>query len=141
MGMLNSIARFLFSNIRSPLSIKNITSQGRKISVHTVENYVEALTESYIFNKISRYDIKGKQYLQSYEKYYATDVTMRYALSGRKNVDARHMLENIIYLELVRRGYKVYVGKTDEKKIDFVAENEGGINYYQVAYTVRDEKH
>ena len=73
------------------------------------------------------------------EKYYATDVTMRYALLGRKYVDLGHILENIVYLELIRRGYKVYIGKSGDKEIDFVAENGKGVKYFQVAYTVRDK--
>ena len=143
-GMLKSVTEFLFSSIGSTMSVKKIadtlTSNGRSISVHTVENYLDSLTESYIFNKVSRYDIKGKQYLESGNKYYATDVTMRYAVLGRKELDVGHILENIVYLELLRRGYKVYIGKTGEKKVDFVAVNKEGTIYYQVAYTTRDEK-
>lgn len=142
-GMLRSVSEFMFSSVGSILSVKKIadtlTSNGRSISVHTVESYLDSLVESFIFNKVSRYDIKGKQYLQSGEKYYATDVTMRYALLGRKNVDLGHILENIVYLELVRRGYKVYIGKFGDKEIDFVAENSKGTQYFQVAYTVRDK--
>ena len=142
-GMLRSVSEFMFSSVGNVLSVKKIadtlTSNGRSISVHTVESYLDSLVESFIFNKVSRYDIKGKQYLQSGEKYYATDVTMRYALLGRKNVDLGHILENIVYLELVRRGYKVYVGKSGDKEIDFVAENSKGVMYFQVAYTVRDK--
>ena len=143
-NMLKSITKFLFSTIGSPISVKKIadtlTSNGRNISVHTVGNYLESLTESYIFNKVSRYDIKGKQYLQTSDKYYATDVAMRYALLGRKNLDLGHVLENIVYLELKRRGYKVYIGKNENKEVDFVAENKDGTIYIQVAYSVRDEK-
>ncbi len=143
-GMLKSVTEFLFSSIGSTMSVKKIadtlTSNGRSISVHTVENYLDSLTESYIFNKVSRYDIKGKQYLESGNKYYATDVTMRYAVLGRKELDVGHILENIVYLELLRRGYKVYIGKTGEKEVDFVAVNKEGTIYYQVAYTTRDEK-
>lgn len=143
-GMLRSVSEFMFSSIGNILSVKKIadtlTSSGRSISVHTVENYLDSLVESFIFNKVSRYDIKGKQYLQSGEKYYATDVTMRYALLGRKYVDLGHVLENVVYLELVRRGYRVYIGKSGDKEVDFVAENNRGIQYFQVAYTVRDEK-
>ena len=142
-GMLNSITEFLFSSIGSTMSVKKIAdtlnSKGRKISVHTVENYLDYLIESYIFNKTSRYDIKGKQYLETGEKYYATDVTMRYVLLGRKNLDAGHILENIVYLELIRRGYKVYIGKIGDNEIDFVCENKEGREYYQVAYTVREK--
>lgn len=143
-GMLKSVTEFLFSSIGSTMSVKKIadtlTSNGRSISVHTVENYLDSLTESYIFNKVSRYDIKGKQHLESGNKYYATDVTMRYAVLGRKELDVGHILENIVYLELLRRGYKVYIGKTGEKEVDFVAVNKEGTIYYQVAYTTRDEK-
>lgn len=141
--MLRTVARFMFNNIGNCLSIKKIadtlTSDGRSISVHTVESYLESLVESYVFNKVSRFDIKGKQYLQSGEKYYATDVTMRYALLGRRNIDVDHILENIVYLELIRRGYKVYIGKAGEKEIDFVAENKEGFTYFQVAYTTREK--
>lgn len=141
--MLRTVARFMFNNIGNCLSIKKIadtlTSDGRSISVHTVESYLESLVESYVFNKVSRFDIKGKQYLQSGEKYYATDVTMKYALLGRRNIDVGHILENIVYLELIRRGYKVYIGKAGEKEIDFVAENKEGFTYFQVAYTTREK--
>ena len=142
-SMLKSVTEFLFSSVGSAMSVKKIadtmTSKGRSISVHTVESYLESLTESFVFNKVSRYDIRGKQYLETSEKYYATDVTMRYALLGRKNIDAGHILENVVYLELIRRGYKVYIGKVDDNEVDFVAENKDGRIYYQVAYTTRDE--
>lgn len=142
--MLQSVAKFMFSNIGNLLSIKKIAdtmaSDGRKLSVHTVDSYLEALVDSFVFNKVSRFDIKGKQYLISGEKYYATDVSMRYSLLGRKNLDVGHILENIVYLELLRRGYKVYIGKTGDKEVDFVAENKDGFTYFQVALTVRDEK-
>ena len=142
-SMLKTVSKFMFDNISNCLSIKKIadtlTSDGRSISSHTVENYLDALVESFVFNKVSRYDVRGKQYLQSGEKYYATDVTMRYAILGRRNIDAGHILENIVYLELIRRGYKVYIGKTGEKEIDFVAENKDGLTYFQVAYTTREK--
>lgn len=142
-SMLKTVTKFMFNNIGNCLSIKKIadtlTSDGRPISVHTVGNYLDALVESYVFNKVPRFDVKGKQYLQSGEKYYATDVTMRYALLGRRNVDAGHMLENIVYLELIRRGYKVYIGRTGEKEVNFVAENKEGFTYFQVAYTTREQ--
>lgn len=142
-SMIKNITKFMFDNIGNVLSIKKIadtlTSDGRKISTHTIENYLDYLVESYIFNKVPRFDIKGKQYLQSGEKYYATDVTMRYSLLGRRNIDSGHILENIVYLELLRRGYKVYIGKTGEKEVDFVAQNKEGFTYFQVAYTTREE--
>lgn len=142
-GILRSISEFMFSSVGNILSVKKIAdtliSNGRSISVHTVQSYLDSLVESFIFNRVSRYDIKGKQYLSSGEKYYATDVTMRYALLGRKYFDLGHILENIVYLELLRRGYKVYIGKSGDKEVDFVAKNSKGVIYFQVAYTVRDE--
>ena len=142
-SMLKTVAKFMFNNIGNCLSIKKIadtlTLDGRQISVHTVENYLDSLVESYVFNKVPRFDVKGKQYLQSGEKYYATDVTMRYALLGRRNVDAGHMLENIVYLELIRRGYKVYIERTGEKEVNFVAENKEDFTYFQVSYTTREQ--
>ena len=143
-GVFRELTKFLFASVGSTMSVKKITdtlnSNGRKISVHTVESYLEALTESYIFNRVSRYDIKGKQYLETGEKYYATDVTMRYALLGRKNLDVGHILENVVYLELIRRGYRVYIGKIGDNEVDFIAINKEGREYYQVSYTTRDEK-
>ena len=143
-GVFRELTKFLFASVGSTMSVKKITdtlnSNGRKISVHTVESYLEALTESYIFNRVSRYDIKGKQYLETGEKYYATDVTMRYALLGRKNLDVGHILENVVYLELIRRGYRVYIGKIGDNEVDFITINKEGREYYQVSYTTRDEK-
>ena len=143
-GVFRELTKFLFASVGSTMSVKKITdtlnSNGRKISVHTVESYLEALTESYIFNRVSRYDIKGKQYLETGEKYYAIDVTMRYALLGRKNLDVGHILENVVYLELIRRGYRVYIGKIGDNEVDFIAINKEGREYYQVSYTTRDEK-
>ncbi len=141
--MLQSVVRFMFDNIGNLCSTKKIadtmTSLGRKISVHTVENYLSALCDSFILYKVGRYDIKGKQYLQTGDKYYACDIGLRYLLLGSKKADDGHILENIIYLELLRRGYEIYVGKSDSAEVDFVAVNEIGIEYYQVAYTVRDD--
>ena len=115
-----------------------MTSAGRKINVHTVENYLEALTESFIFYQVRRYDIKGKQHLKTGDKYYAADVGLRYSVLGSKKADEGHILENVVYLELLRRGYEVYVGKVGTAEVDFIAVNETGEEYYQVAYTVRD---
>ena len=141
--MLESIIKFIFSNIGSSLSTNKIantmTSQGRKINVRTVEKYVEALKDSYIIYQADRYDIKGKQHLKTLEKYYVVDIGLRFALLGRREYDAGHILENIVYLELIRRGYRVYVGKVDANEVDFVAANSDGTHYYQVAATVRDE--
>lgn len=142
--MLKSILKFVFDNIGSPLSSKKIadtmTSAGRKIDARTVEKYLEALTESYIVYQAKRYNIKGKQHLKTLEKYYVVDIGFRFMLLGSKQMDAGHILENVVYLELLRRGYDVYVGKVDEFEVDFVAENSRGTTYFQVALSVRDEK-
>lgn len=142
--MLKSVLKFVFDNIGSPLSSKKIadtmTSSGRKISPKTVEKYLEVFCESYIVYPAKRYNIKGKEYLKTLEKYYIVDIGMRYMLLGTQKVDTGHILENVVYLELLRRGYKVFVGKVDQFEVDFVAQNSKGIEYYQVALTVRDEK-
>lgn len=142
--MLDSIVRFMFDNIGNPLSTKKIadtmTSDGRKIDVKTVERYLSALMESFVLYQAGRYNVKGKQYLKTLEKYYVVDIGMRYMLLGSRGFDVGHILENVIYLELLRRGYEVYVGKVGELEIDFVAMDTNRITYYQVAATVRDEK-
>lgn len=140
--MLKSVVRFMFHNIGNICSTKSIsdtmTSAGRKISVHTVESYLSALTDSFILYRIGRYDIKGKQYLKTGDKYYAADIGLRYALLGTKKADDGHILENIVFLELMRRGYEVYIGKVGNTEVDFIAINDEGEEYYQVAYTVID---
>ncbi len=142
-SILQSITEFMFDNIGnlcSSTKIANLmTSMGRKISVPTVENYLKALCDSFIMYKVTRYDVKGKQYLSTGVKYYVTDIGLRYFILGTKKTDFGHILENIIYLELLRRGYEVYVGKVDNAEVDFIAINDEGVEYYQVAYTVMDE--
>lgn len=144
--MLESVARFIFDNIGSPLSTKKIadtmTSAGRKVDTKTVEKYVNALMESFIIYQARRYQIKGKQYLKTLEKYYVVDIGLRYLLLGTSATDVGHILENVVYLELLRRGQEVYVGRLDELEVDFVAMDTMGssrITYYQVAASVRDE--
>ncbi len=143
-AMLKDVIKFMFDNVGnlcSSTSIANtMTSKGRKISVPTIEKYLEALVESFVLYKVSRYDIKGKNYLTTGSKYYLSDIGLRYYLLGSKNADEGHILENVVYLELLRRGYQVYIGKKNDIEVDFVAINEKGEEYYQVSYTVRDEK-
>ena len=143
MQMLQSIINFMLDNIGNLYSTNKIadtmTSNGRKISVHTVESYLTALTESFILYKANRYDVKGKQYLKTGDKYYVADLGLRYFLLGRKEQGKGHILENVVYLELLRRGYDVYIGKVDDCEVDFVAINSKGIEYYQVSETVIDE--
>ena len=105
-----------------------------------IRDYLEGLSESYIIYQAKRYNIKGKQYLKTLEKYYVVDIGMRYMLLGSGQTDTGHILENIVYLELLRQGYDVYVGKVGEFEVDFVARNHKGTIYYQVALSVRDEK-
>lgn len=141
---LDSVVRFMFDNIGNLCSSTKIanamTSNGRNITVPTVESYLSALMEAFVLYKANRYDIKGKQQLSSGAKYYVADIGLRYYLLGSKKADQGHILENIVYLELLRRGYEVYIGKVDTSEVDFIAINEKGEEYYQVAYTVMDEK-
>ena len=142
--VLKSITQFLFDNIGSELSSKKIadtlTSNNRKSDPKTVEKYVSALEESFIVYNAERYNIKGKEYLKSLEKYYVADIGLRNFMLGKKAMDVGHILENVIFLELLRRGYEVYVGKVDAYEVDFVAQNQDGNTYIQVAASVRDEE-
>lgn len=143
--LLESIIKYIFDCIGSPISTKRIsdtlTSKGISTSNHTVENYITSFLECFLIYKAERFDVKGKNLLARDYKYYAVDSGLRSYLLGKKaDSDMGHILENIVYLELLRRGYKVYVGKVDDLEVDFVAENRDGLKYYQVALTVRDEK-
>lgn len=141
--MLESVAKFIFDSIGSQLSTKKIadtmTSNGRKIDVKTVERYLGGLMESFIVYQAKRYNIRGKQYLKTLEKYYVVDIGMRYMLLGTRGMDVGHILENIVFLELKRRGYEVYVGKIDDLEVDFVVKQPKRITYIQVSASVRDE--
>jgi predicted AAA+ superfamily ATPase len=140
--LLESVLKFLFDNVGNIVSSKKIadslTSYGRKTTSVTVENYIEALTEAFVLYRAGRYDIKGKQHLKSLEKYYLVDVSLRRLLLGDKNADIGHILENIVYLELLRRGYTVSIGKVEDKEIDFIAASGGDKVYYQVAASILD---
>lgn len=143
--LLESVLKFIFDSIGSPISTKKIsdtlTSKGITTSNHTVENYIAAYLESFLIYKAERFDVKAKNLLARDYKYYVVDTGLRSYLLGKKaNNDMGHILENIVYLELLRRGYKVYVGKVDELEVDFVTENRDGLKYYQIALTTRDEK-
>ena len=140
--LLESIVKFVASNIGSPVSTKRISdtinSSGRRISVNTVDNYLRALTDSYIFYKADRFDIKGKQHLKTLGKYYMVDTGIRNLLLSGAAADIGHLIENVVFLELIRRGYKVNIGKLVDKEVDFVAVNMNGVTYYQVSATVID---
>ena len=141
-AMLKSVATFALDNISNLVSSNNIAntmaSNGRPINVKTVEKYLEAFTEAFLLYKASRYDIKGKQYLKTIDKYYVSDLGLRYFILGRKIGDRGYILENVIYLELKRRGYDVYVGKMDDLEVDFVAIKDTGKIYVQVCETLKD---
>ncbi|WP_390569791.1 ATP-binding protein [Enterocloster clostridioformis] len=143
-SMLQSVVEFMFDNIGNMYSSTKIanamTSSGRKISVPTVENYLSALCDSFILYKVGRYDIKGKQYLATGAKYYAADIGLRYFILGIKQADMGHILENIVYLELIRRGYEIHIGKVGDAEVDFIAIGAEGEEYYQVSQTVLEEQ-
>ena len=141
--MFLSVCEFIFDNIGLEVSSKKIadtmTSNGRKIDSRTIENYLTGLAESFVVHKVSRFNIKGKEYLISLENYYVCDIGLRKALLGKKSMDVGHILENVVYLELIRRGYNVYIGKINSLEVDFVAMNQNTTMYIQVAASVRDE--
>lgn len=142
--MLESVIRFTADNIGNILSTKRIadlmSADGRKIDQKTVEKYLSTLCESFFLYEVKRYNIKGKQLLKTLGKYYLVDIGLRRMLLGSRSFDAGRILENIVFLELLRRQKKVYIGKMDNLEVDFVAIDEDDITYYQVAATVRDEK-
>lgn len=144
-GNFERVLKFMLDNIGSPLSSSKISnvlkSEGHTISYHTIDNYLNALTEAYLFYKVPRYDIKGKNLLRTQEKYYAVDLGFKEALLGKtKNTDFGHNLENIVFMELLRRNRRVHIGKADRTEVDFaVMTNEGDWEYYQVAWTTREK--
>lgn len=143
-AVLESIVHFMFDNIGNLTSIQGIsnalTSAGRKTTAPTVDCYVRALCDAFILYRANRYDIKGKEYLKTGSKFYMVDMGFRSLLLGSKPGDVGHMLENIVYLELLRRDHHVLIGKIGTSEIDFVTVDGGEIAYYQVAATVRDQK-
>lgn len=141
--MLESIIKFLFDNIGNLFSTTKIsntmTSIGRKIDQKTVEKYLKGLTDSLILYEVNRYNIKGKNLLATLSKYYVVDIGLRQMLLGNRNMDLGHILENIVYLELLRRETHIYVGQFGDTEVDFVTISSDKIAYYQVALTVLDE--
>ena len=140
---LESVVKYIFDNISNLTSLSKIantlTSMGRKTDVKTIEKYIRGLTDSLLVHEVSRYNIKGKEFLSTLSKYYVADLGLRQMILGNRNIDMGHILENIIYLELLRRKGNVYVGQFDKNEIDFVVINSNEIEYYQVALTVLDE--
>ena len=150
--LLKKIILFLSDNIGSNISFSSISNalinegmldfKGKKgkTSTHTIENYVNALTETYLFYEIKRFDIKGKEYLKTLGKYYISDIGIRNYLLGIRDRDRGHILENIVYFELLRRGYDVAIGKIDNKEIDFIATNLNEKIYFQVTESLTNEE-
>ena len=140
---LESVVKYIFDNIGNLTSLSKIantlTSMGRKTDAKTIEKYIRGLTDSLLVHEVSRYNIKGKEFLFTLSKYYVADLGLRQMILGNRNIDMGHILENIIYLELLRRKGNVYVGQFDKNEIDFVVINSNEIEYYQVALTVLDE--
>lgn len=134
--LLKTIARYLASVIGSPVSIKSITdylvSSGRKISPNTVSSYVEALTQSFVFYPAERFDLVGKQLLKANKKLYMVDLGLRSHILPRRQYDLGFSIENIVFFELMRRGYQVTIGKYQTAEVDFVAQKQGILTYYQV---------
>ena len=141
---LKRVTKFISANIGNLVSIKKIadtmSSDGQDISTHTVESYLSSLKDCFFLYSVPRYDIKGKEYLKTGEKYYISDIAMRNMLIGQKPQDYGHVLENIVYLELLRRGYQVFVGKVGDLEVDFTAIKGQDIEHYQVAWTAIEEK-
>lgn len=140
---LKRIAKFLFDNVGNLLSVNKIVgmfkSEGFSVPHATLDTYIEALCQTFLLDRVDRYDIKGRQYLKTTAKYYVADTGLRRTLLGTKGEDFGHLLENVVYLELRRRFREIYVGILDNGEVDFVTLENGIPRYFQVAYTVRDE--
>ena len=140
---LESVVKYIFDNIGNLTSISKIantlTSMGRKTDTKTIEKYIKGLIDGLLIYEVNRYNIKCKEFLSTLSKYYVSDLGLRQMILGNRNIDMGHILENIIYLELLRRKTNVYVGQFDKNEIDFVVINSNEIEYYQVALTVLDE--
>lgn len=140
---LESVVKYIFDNIGNFTSISKIantlTSMGRKTDTKTIEKYIKGLVDGLLIYEVNRYNIKGKEFLSTLSKYYVSDLGLRQMILGNRNIDMGHILENIIYLELLRRKANVYVGQFDKNEIDFVVINSNEVEYYQVALTVLDE--
>jgi hypothetical protein len=142
--LLERVLKFVLDNLGNSFSGKNVAdyfkSQQRKIDLNTVYNYLHALESAFIVYRIPRYDLKGKEILKTMEKYYLGDHSLLYAVMGYKDRLISGVLENMVMLELKRRGYQVYVGKLLNKEIDFIAERQSERVYVQVAYRMEGEK-
>lgn len=142
--ILESLCDFMLDNIANLSSSYNVTnflnSNNKKITDKTIANYMRYLCDAYVFYKVNRYDLKGKKYLSSEAKYYLCDPTIKYAKLGTKNIDYGNTYENIVAIELMRRGYEIYVGKLYKKEIDFVAKKRNKQIYIQVSRNIDDKE-
>jgi hypothetical protein len=142
--LLENIVRYSFDNIGNLTSSKKISkhlkNEGTNTSVNTILEYYKYLEDAYILYSIGRYDIKGKKYLKTLRKYYVVDTGIRNAILGYRNVDMGHILENIVFLELKRKGYTIKIGKIDEYEVDFIVSNQNTKKYYQVTESLKDSK-
>lgn len=143
-ALLESVLKFIAANIGSIVSTKKIsdylTSSGRKTTSDTIDNYLKMLEQAFIIYRANRYDLKGKLFLKTLEKYYVVDIGIRNQLTGLRNTDYGHVLENIVYLELLRRGYDVAIGKVGSLEVDFIATKFDTKIYYQVSASIMDEE-
>jgi predicted AAA+ superfamily ATPase len=148
--LLQKIVAFLADNVgnstssnsiaKSLLSDRRIENTSKTPAASTVESYISALQKAFVFYEARRYDIKGKNLLKTLGKYYIVDVGLRNMLLGYRDIDRGHILENVVFLELKRRGYKIFIGKVNEKEIDFIAEKASHKMYIQVCETLGDDK-
>lgn len=142
-ALLKTIARYLSSVVGSPVSVKSVSdyliSSGRKVSPNTVSDYMDALSESFIFYPVERFDVVGKQLLKTNRKWYIVDLGLRNHILPRRNYDLGFSLENVVYFELLRRGYKVTIGRVGAAEVDFVAQKQGVITYFQVTADMQNE--
>ena len=141
--LLEKIVKYVFENIGNMFSAKKVAdyfkNQQRKIDIETIYNYLDALEGAFIIYRVPRYDLRGKEVLQTNQKYFIGDQGLKYAVMGYKDRDISGVLENIVFLELKRKGYQVYVGKFDDQEIDFVAEKKEQKVYVQVTYKLTEE--
>lgn len=142
-SLLKTIARYLASVVGNPVSVSGVsdylTSSGRKVSPNTVSDYMEALSESFIYYPVERFDVVGKQLLKTNKKWYIVDLGLRNHILPRKDYDLGVSIENIVYFELRRRNYKVNIGKVGTTEVDFVAQKQGVITYFQVTADMQNE--
>ncbi|WP_279127125.1 ATP-binding protein, partial [Parasutterella excrementihominis] len=141
--LLNRIIQFIFDNVGSTFSAKNISdflkSQGRKLGVETIYNYLDYLENAFVIERVKRFDLKGKKYLETQEKIYAADVGIRNSVLGYRPSDIAGILENLVYLNLRQKGFSVSVGKTGTLEVDFVASKDRAVFYVQVCYQLTPE--